>query len=40
MRRFAILFVLLLLLLVLFAFELSPPGQALVKPWTGAVARR
>lgn len=36
MRRFAILFV--VLLLALFAFELSPPGQALVKPWTAAVA--
>jgi exosortase H (IPTLxxWG-CTERM-specific) len=36
MRRFAILFV--VILLGLFAFELSPPGQALVKPWTAAVA--
>ncbi len=36
MRRFAILFV--VLLLGLFAFELSPPGQALVRPWTAAVA--
>jgi exosortase H (IPTLxxWG-CTERM-specific) len=36
MRRFAILFV--VILLGLFAFELSPPGQALVRPWTAAVA--
>lgn len=37
MRRFAILFA--ALLLGLFAFELTPPGQALVKPWTAAVAQ-
>jgi exosortase H (IPTLxxWG-CTERM-specific) len=36
MRRFSILFV--VILLGLFAFELSPPGQALVRPWTAAVA--
>ena len=36
MRRFAILFV--VLLLALFAFELTPPGQAIVVPWTGLVA--
>jgi exosortase H (IPTLxxWG-CTERM-specific) len=36
MRRFAILFV--AILLVLFAFELTPPGQAVVVPWTGLVA--
>ena len=36
MRRFAILFV--VLLAALFAFELTPPGQALVVPWTGLVA--
>ncbi len=36
MRRFAIRFV--VLVLALFAFELTPPGQALVKPWTALVA--
>jgi exosortase H (IPTLxxWG-CTERM-specific) len=36
MRRFAILFV--VLLVGLFAFELTPPGQAIVVPWTGLVA--
>jgi exosortase H (IPTLxxWG-CTERM-specific) len=36
MPRFAIAFT--ALLLALFAFELSPPGQALVRPWTGGVA--
>lgn len=36
MRRFAILFV--ILLLGLFAFELTPPGQAIVRPWTALVA--
>jgi exosortase H (IPTLxxWG-CTERM-specific) len=36
MRRFAILFA--GLLVALFAFELTPPGQALVVPWTGLVA--
>lgn len=36
MKRFTILFV--LYLLALFAFELTPPGQALVKPWTELVA--
>ena len=36
MRRFAILFV--VILLALFALELTPPGQAIVKPWTGLVA--
>jgi exosortase H (IPTLxxWG-CTERM-specific) len=36
MRRFAILFV--VLLIGLFAFELTPPGQAIVVPWTGLVA--
>ena len=36
MRRFAILFV--VLLVGLFAFQLTPPGQALVVPWTGLVA--
>jgi len=36
MRRFAFLFV--AILLVLFAFELTPPGQAVVVPWTGLVA--
>src|SRR5688572_29453235 len=37
MRRFAFLF--LALLLALFAFELTPPGQAIVQPWTNLVAR-
>lgn len=37
MRRFAILFA--VILLTLFAFELTPPGQALVVPWTDLVAR-
>jgi exosortase H (IPTLxxWG-CTERM-specific) len=36
MRRFAILFV--VILLASFAFELTPPGQAIVVPWTGLVA--
>ena len=36
MKRFAALFV--ALLLGLFAFELSPPGQLVVRPWTGLVA--
>ena len=36
MRRFALLFA--AILLGLFAFELSPPGQALVRPWTALVA--
>ena len=36
MRRFAILFV--ALLVALFAFELTPPGQAIVQPWTALVA--
>ena len=36
MRRFAVLFA--GLLLALFAFELTPPGQALVVPWTALVA--
>ena len=37
MRRFAILFV--VILLASFAFELTPPGQAIVVPWTGLVAK-
>jgi exosortase H (IPTLxxWG-CTERM-specific) len=36
MRRFAILFV--VILLALFALELTPPGQAVVQPWTALVA--
>ena len=36
MRRFAILFV--IMLVGLFTFQLTPPGQALVVPWTGLVA--
>jgi exosortase H (IPTLxxWG-CTERM-specific) len=36
MRRFAILFV--VILVGLFALELTPPGQAVVVPWTGLVA--
>jgi exosortase H (IPTLxxWG-CTERM-specific) len=36
MRRFAILFV--VILLTLFALELTPPGQAVVGPWTSLVA--
>lgn len=36
MPRFATFFT--VLLLALFAFELTPPGQALVRPWTDAVA--
>ena len=36
MTRFAVLFV--VILLALFAFELTPPGQALVQPWTALVA--
>lgn len=37
MARFAVAFC--LMLGVLFAFELSPPGQALVGPWTALVAK-
>ena len=38
MRRFALLFA--TILVVLFAAELTPPGQAfVVAPWTSAVAR-
>ena len=37
MRRFAILFV--VILLALFALELTPPGQAVVGPWTDFVAK-
>ncbi len=37
MRRFACLFR--AILLGLFAFELTPPGQAIVQPWTELVAR-
>jgi exosortase H (IPTLxxWG-CTERM-specific) len=37
MRRFSILFV--VILLGLFTFELTPPGQALVGPWTDLVAK-
>lgn len=37
MKRFAILFA--VTLLALFAFELTPPGQAIVQPWTNLVAR-
>lgn len=36
MKRFALLFA--AYLVALFAFELTPPGQALVKPWTELVA--
>jgi exosortase H (IPTLxxWG-CTERM-specific) len=36
MRSFALRFA--LILLALFAFELTPPGQALVRPWTAFVA--
>lgn len=36
MRRFAILFA--AILVVLFALELSPPGQAVVRPWTAFIA--
>ena len=36
MRRFVILFV--VLLVALFAFQLTPPGQAIVVPWTNLVA--
>jgi len=36
MRRFSILFV--VILLALFTFELTPPGQAIVQPWTALVA--
>ena len=36
MRRFAILFV--VTLLALFTLELTPPGQAVVQPWTAFVA--
>jgi exosortase H (IPTLxxWG-CTERM-specific) len=37
MKRFAATFI--LVLLGLFAFELTPPGQAIVQPWTELVAR-
>jgi exosortase H (IPTLxxWG-CTERM-specific) len=37
MRRFAILFV--VILVALFTFELTPPGQAIVQPWTELVAK-
>ncbi len=37
MRRFALIFV--VLLVALFTFELTPPGQALVLPWTELVAK-
>ena len=37
MRRFAILFV--VILLGLFTLELTPPGQAVVGPWTDLVAK-
>jgi len=37
MRRFALTF--LVLLILLFAFELAPPGQAVVVPWTELVAK-
>jgi exosortase H (IPTLxxWG-CTERM-specific) len=37
MRRFAVLFV--VILLGLFALELTPPGQAVVGPWTDLVAK-
>lgn len=36
MRRFAITYA--VILLALFAFELTPPGQLLVQPWTALVA--
>jgi exosortase H (IPTLxxWG-CTERM-specific) len=36
MARFAATF--LLMLVVLFGLELTPPGQAIVQPWTGLVA--
>ena len=36
MRRFAILFV--VILLAAFTLELTPPGQAVVRPWTALVA--
>ena len=36
MRRFAVLFA--AILLVLFTLELTPPGQAVVRPWTAFVA--
>ena len=36
MRRFAILFA--VILLALFTLELTPPGQAVVRPWTAFVA--
>lgn len=36
MKRFAILFV--VILVTLFVFELTPPGQAIVQPWTNLVA--
>jgi exosortase H (IPTLxxWG-CTERM-specific) len=37
MRRFAVLFV--VILLALFALELTPPGQAALGPWTDLVAK-
>ena len=36
MTRFAVTFV--LVLVALFGFELTPPGQAIVQPWTAEVA--
>ena len=36
MRRFILLFV--VLLVALFTFQLTPPGQAIVGPWTNVVA--
>ena len=36
MRRFALVFT--VLLVALFAFELTPPGQAIVQPWTAFLA--
>jgi exosortase H (IPTLxxWG-CTERM-specific) len=36
MRRFALLFA--VILLALFTLELTPPGQAVVRPWTAFVA--
>ncbi len=36
MLRFSVVFV--VLLLSFFAFELTPPGQAIVQPWTGWLA--
>ena len=37
MKRFALVFV--AVLVALFAFELTPPGQAIVQPWTGFIAK-